>query len=90
METQKEKFVPRQGPFCYIDKDAEVPGETDAPKQESAAHKKASLHMWVKKAWKKNRGRERVGRAGWGVGGSGWDGMRGREGRMLCRWFIKN
>lgn len=52
-------------PFCYFDKDAEVPGETDAPKQESAAHKKASLHMWVKKAWKKNRG----------AGGSGWDGM---------------
>lgn len=59
-------------PLCYFDKDAEVPGgETDAPKQESAAHKKASLHMWVKKAWKKNRVRERAGEDG----GMGRDGM---------------
>lgn len=58
-------------PLCYFDKDAEVPGETNAPKQESAAHKKASLHMWVKKAWKKNRGKERAG--GWGRVGMGWD-----------------
>lgn len=54
METEKEKFIPNPSTtLSYFDKDTEVPGgETDAPKQQkkSAAYKKGSLHMWVKKS----------------------------------------
>lgn len=52
-------------------------------KKKKVAYKKVSLHMWGEKACKRKRGREREN-------GVRWDGMRGREGRMLCRWFIKN
>lgn len=54
-------------PLCYFDKDAEVPGgKADAPKHREEGE--LPNCMWVKKAWKKNRRRERKE----GVG-TGWD-----------------
>lgn len=86
--SEKERSSPPSpqtpNPLCYFDKDAEVPGgKADVSKRREEGE--LPYCMWVKKAWEKNRGRERKE----GVG-TGWDGMRGREGRMLCRWFIKN
>lgn len=69
VESRKERSSPPKtlNPLCYFDEDAEVPGgEADAPKHRKEVE--LSNCMRMKKAWKKNRRKERKE----GVG-TGWD-----------------
>lgn len=67
-EWEREKFTPKTlNPLRYFDKDAAVPGgKADAPKRRKG--EELPNCTWVKKAWKKNRRKERKE----GVG-TGWD-----------------
>lgn len=83
-KTGKEKLLPNPStPLSYRDKDTRVSTrKVSCSKTKICGTQESKLTHVGESACKRKIRREKKGMRG--------EGMRGREGKMLCRWFIKN